>query len=400
MRKKSRFLGMASLCIMLVLATASLTAFASDLHVIGDRNGDHAVSDDELAREYQDHKNGTINSDEILQIELMHDRYPIEVTDSAGNIVTIHKPLKRIVVLNGLVTEIMQILNATDVIIGMTMDLEKEPLISPALKSLPTTGKVVEPDLEAILRLNPDAVIHYASTMWHTDEIQRKLQKVDPGLIVIRLDMFHPESHLVEVENLAKILDKEAEARDYIDFYKEVMGEIQRATGDLSEEDKPRVYFEERSDFQTGSSESYFSQDTAIAGGRNVFAESATLYPVVDQESVMMENPDVIIRTYSNSSSGGYANDDTSMMEELRESIINRHGSKNITAVKNNRVYILNANLIGGARHIIGISYLAKILHPDLLADFDPEEVHQRYLDFVGFDYDLKEHRAFVVPKI
>jgi len=388
-----------SICIAIIMM-ASLTSLASDLSLPGDRDGNRLVSDDELARAYQDHKNGTISSDEILQIELIHDKYPIEVTDSVGNIITIYKPLKRVVVLNGLVTEMMQILNTTDVIVGVTVDLEKEPLISPALKSLPTAGKVVEPDLEAILRLNPDAVIHYASTMWRTDEIQKKLQKADPGLIVIRLDMFHPETHLDEVEKLAKILDKEAEARDYVDFYNEVMREIQRATGDLFEEDKPRVYFEERSDFQTGSNESYFSQDTAIAGGRNVFADSAALYPVVDQESIMMENPDVIIRTYSNSSSGGYANDDTSMMEELRESIVNRPGSETIDAVKNDRVYVLYANLIGGARHIIGISYLAKILHPDLLADFDPEEVHQRYLDFVGFDYDLKEHRAFVVPKI
>lgn len=387
------------ICIAIIMM-ASLTSLASDQSIQGDRDGDRLVSDDELARAYQDQKNGTVSSDEILQIELIHDKYPIEIVDSAGNTVMIYKPLKRVVVLNGLATEVMQILNATDVIIGVTVDLENEPLISPELKSLPSVGRVVEPDLEAILHLNPDAVIHYASTMWRTDEIQKKLQKADPALIVIRLDMFHPETHLDEVENLAKILDKEAEARDYIDFYNEVMGEIQRATGDLSDEDKPRVYFEERKDFQTGSNESYFSEDTAIAGGRNVFADLTTLYPVVDQESIMMENPDVIIRTYSNSSSGGYANDDTSLMEELRESIVNRPGSETIDAVKNDRVCILYANLIGGARHIIGISYLAKILHPDLLADFDPEEVHQRYLDFVGFDYDLKEHRAFVVPEI
>jgi iron complex transport system substrate-binding protein len=103
---------------------------------------------------------------------------------------------------------------------------------------------------------------------------------------------------------------------------------------------------------------------------------------------------------YSNSSSGGYANDDTSMMEALRDSVANRPGSENIAAVKNDRVYVLYGSPIGGTRHIIAISYLAKILHSDLLADFDPEEVHQRYLDLVGFDFNLKEHRAFIVPEI
>lgn len=44
---------------------------------------------------------------------------------------------------------------------------------------------------------------------------------------------------------------RETEARDYVDFYNDVMSEIQQATGSLSEEEKPRVYFEERKDFNS-----------------------------------------------------------------------------------------------------------------------------------------------------
>lgn len=132
-----RLLKLSSICIAVVIM-ALLTCLASDMSIPGDCDGDRLLSDDELAIAKVDHKNGTISSDEILQIKLIHDKYPIEVTDSAGNIITVYKPLKRVVVLNGLVTEMMQILNATDVFIGVTVDLEKEPLISPALKSLPT----------------------------------------------------------------------------------------------------------------------------------------------------------------------------------------------------------------------------------------------------------------------
>lgn len=387
------------ICII-VITISSLTSLASDQLVPGDLDGDQLVSDDELAKAYQDHENGNISSDEVQQIQIIHDRYPIEVTDSAGNIIKIYKPLNRVVVINGQVTEMMQILNATDVIIGVTTDLQTEPLIKSRLKSLPTVGKVVEPDMEAILRLDPDAVIHYASTMWKTDEIQANLQKADPDLIVIRLDIFDPKTHLDEVEKLGKIFDREDEANEYIDFYKGVLNEIQGATSGLSDEEKPWVYFEERIDFQTGSSETYISENTEIAGGRNVFADLKTRYPVVDQESIMLENPDIIVRVYSNKSYGGYINDDTSVMEDLRESIINRPGSEYIDAVKEGRVYVIYASLIGGARHIVGISYLAKIFHPDLLTKLDPVDVHQKYLDFMGYDFDLNVHRAFVVPDI
>jgi iron complex transport system substrate-binding protein len=87
-------------------------------------------------------------------------------------------------------------------------------------------------------------------------------------------------------------------------------------------------------------------------------------------------------------------------MEKSRKTVIDRPGGKDIDAVKNGRVYVLYGPLIDGARHIIGVSYLAKIFYPDLLADFDPEEIHQKYLDFVGFEYDLTEHKAFVIPEL
>jgi len=399
MSKIFRLPRLTSIFLVLVL-TACMVSLASGLSIPGDRDGDRTVSDNGLARAYQDQKNGKISAADLKQIELIHEKYPLSVTDSVGNTIMIYKPLTRVVVLNGLVIEMMQTLNATDVIVGVTVDLENEPLISPALKSLPTVGKVVMPDLEAILQLNPDAVINYASTSWGADEIQKKLQNAEPDLIVIRLDMHHPETHINEVEILAKIFDKEAEAKEYIDFYNGVLIKIQKATGNLSEEDLPRVYFEEMKDFQTGSNESYFSEDLGAAGARNVFAGLLTPYPTVDQESIIAANPDIVIRTFYNRSSGGYTNDDTSMMEALRESIVQRPGSENITAVQNNKVYVLCGYLIGGARHIVGISYLAKMIHPDLLADLDPVEVHQRYLDFAGFKYDSDKHRAFVVPEL
>ena len=390
---------LAGICAIL-LTMASIASLASDTTIPGDRDADSVISDVEMALANQDYKNGNISSGDLGQIKLIHDRFPVEVTDSAGNAIKIYRPLKRVVVLNGLVAEMMQTLNATDAIIGVTSDLKNEPLISSSLKNLPAVGKVTEPDLEAILQLDPDAVINYASTSWKSDEVQKRLQKANPNLIVVRLDMHHPETHVKEVETLAAILGRESEAKEYIDFYDGVMDTIKKAVESLPDEKRPRVYFEERKDYQTGSNESYFSEDTVLAGGRNVFADMPTVYPVVDQESIMTENPDIIIRTSYNRSIGGYTNDDVSDLQELQKSIIERPGSEDIAAVKAGRVYVLNGYLIGGARHIIGLSYLARIIHPDLLSDLDPVQVHQKYLDLLGFEFDLNKHNAFVFPEL
>ena len=403
MKKKVRLLRIASMCIILVLVTASLSAIASELRVPGDRNGDHIVSDDELVIAKDEQKNGTISSDEIMQIELIHDRYPIEVTDSTGSKIIVYKPLERIVVFNNQITEVMQILNVTDRIIGIAVSLKEDPLISEEVKKLPDVGEVTEPDLEIVVKLDPDAVFDYSNSVFTKDEIFKKLKASNPNLTIFQVDLFRPESYVDEVEKLATILDKEKEARDYIDFYQGVLNQIQEKTDSIPEEKRPRVYFEHSGEFGTAANGSSYNSDMAMAGGNNVFANLTTEYPTIDQETILQANPDIIIKLFghgSSASSGGYVNDDTSEMENVRETVINRPGGEDINAVKDGRVYVLYGPLVDGTRHIIGVSYMAKIFYPDILADFDPVEVHQTYLDFVGKEYNLNEHKAFVVPEI
>jgi len=394
---------MAIMCIILVLAAASSSAIASELQVPGDRNGDHIVSEDELAAAKEDRKSGKISSDEFMQIELIHDKYPIEVTDSTGSEITVYKPLERIVVFNNQVSEVMQILNATDRIIGIAVSLKKDPLIAQEVKSLPDVGEVTEPDLEEVIKLDPDAVFDYSNTIFTKDETFKKLKASNPDLVIFRADLFRPESYVEEVEKLARILDKEEEAGDYIEFYQGVLSQIQEKTGSVPKEKRPRVYFEHSGEFGTAANGSGYHSDVVMAGGNNVFANLSAEYPTIDQETILQANPEVIIKLFghgSSTSSGGYISDDTSEMEKSRKTIIDRPGGEDIDAVRNGRVYVLYSPLIDGARHIIGVSYLAKIFYPDLLADIGPEEIHQKYLDFVGFEYDLSEHKAFVIPEL
>jgi iron complex transport system substrate-binding protein len=43
---------------------------------------------------------------------------------------------------------------------------------------------------------------------------------------------------------------------------------------------------------------------------------------------------------------------------------------------------------------------LAKILHPELFSDLDPETIQEEYITrFQGLDYDLSKHGVFVCPE-
>lgn len=71
----------------------------------------------------------------------------------------------------------------------------------------------------------------------------------------------------------------------------------------------------------------------------------------------------------------------------LRDEVAGRPGWDEIDAVKNDQVYVLSNDILGGAQHFIGVSYLAKLFHPDRFPDLDPVALHQEYLTrFQGLD--------------
>ena len=81
----------------------------------------------------------------------------------------------------------------------------------------------------------------------------------------------------------------------------------------------------------------------------------------------------------------------------------NRSELKDVNAVRDGRVYIITWDVtVGGAKHLVGISYMAKWFYPELFSDIsveDIESVHQEYLTrFMGLDYDLSELGTFVYP--
>jgi iron complex transport system substrate-binding protein len=67
-------------------------------------------------------------------------------------------------------------------------------------------------------------------------------------------------------------------------------------------------------------------------------------------------------------------------MATLKGEVAGRPGWDAIDAVKNDRVYVLSNDILGGAQHFIGVAYLGKLFHPDLFADLDPVALHHEYL--------------------
>jgi iron complex transport system substrate-binding protein len=257
------------------------------------------------------------------------------------------------------------------------------------------------PDFEKILKQNPDLVVYYG-TQWTTDyeTINETLKKANPDISVIGLDCFKPETYVEDMMKLGYIVGRVKEAEEFTDWYTDKMDEIKNVLKDVPEEAKPRVYEGGRSDFyQTGGYGSSSHNVIVMAGGKNIFADTAGDV-TVDPEALVERDPQFIIWKISNI--GGYSlgKDNTTKFKEKQKEILDRSELANVSAIKSGNVYIQSADIFFGGRYFLSIIYMAKWFHPDLFKDLGPQAIHQEYLTrFQGLDYDLSKQGVFVYPE-
>jgi len=130
----------------------------------------------------------------------------------------------------------------------------------------------------------------------------------------------------------------------------------------------------------------------------------------VDAEWLIAQNPDIIIlhavrHTYDGKTlepPHGYDADNFAGLREGLEKFMKRPDLANVNAVKNKKVYVFTGTFRNDASGgIIGAAYMAKIFHPELFKDMNPEAIHQEYLTrFQKLNYDLNKHGIFVYPPI
>ena len=336
---------------------------------------------------------GKINPLDFIQIKLIIVGKEKELTlgtftiHEKAKVVTVHKPVKRIVILPVSSGEAIRCVKAKDKVVGIGTGLTKEAskVFFPELSKLPTVGSWFNPDCEAILSLNPDIVI--ADVRWPSpDKLEDKLE--GSGIAVVRMGFTYPDFAIEEMEMLGYILDKRSEAGEFIEFEKECLDVIKDRTEGLSEDEKPRVY-PMYSIWKTGSEGSIVHMLCVKAGGINIAEDlrggTGGMYPTVDPEWVIEQNPEIMFRW---SSPGGYNIDDTSKMKEMWEGIVNRPELANVAAIKEGKVYLLTTDITSRPKYFVSLAYMAKRFQPELFEDLDPEAIHREYLErFQGMPY-------------
>ena len=390
----------------------ALMGFASAYQAVsvpGDTNGDKVISEDELKIAESNFNDGRIRSQELEMIRLIHESYPRNINDSAGNEITIHKPIERIAVLTTEDYEILRILNCKDKIVaaGKYVVQSKEQgcgdLYADGAGFVNIGSPTSSIDWEALIKSSPDLIITYMSSPKQED-LNQNLK--DTNITVIRWDSGNISQYIDIIDKMGYLLDRNDEAKKYDRFFEEKLGKYLDAVSDPSLGDRPEVYLE--ADF--GGGQTYYTCGSGhahnallmAAGGNNIFSELQG-FKQVDPESVALKNPEIILRYNYLKDSPGIDKDlsDTFALEALRDELLMRTELNQTPAVKNKNVYVFTWDCTkGGGRFYLGMGYLGKWLQPKIFQDYSPREAYQEYLkEFQGRDVDVVNKGVFVYPE-
>lgn len=286
-------------------------------------------------------------SQKAVEEKANNDGYPLIITDDAKREVILLKEPKRIVSLSPSNTEIVFAIGKGDDLVGVT-DYCDYPEDANKIEKI---GGFSQPNIEKIIALKPDVVL--ASGI-HADYI-KTLDRLNVPVII--LDPKSIRDVPGNIELLGMALNEEVNAHKTADDMRKTINVITSKTQSLSEEKKPRVYYELWHEPYTTAGPGTFVNDIIeLAGGRNIAADASTEYPQYSLESIIEKDPEIII--FSHHYSSHYRASDFMI----------RVNWQAISAVAHGKIYEVDPNHVQRAtpRLILGLKKFAEIIHPEI----------------------------------
>lgn len=278
---------------------------------------------------------------------------PITIEDGLGREVTLLEPAQHIVSLAPSNTEILFAVGAGGKVVGRD-EFSDYPDLALELPSV--GGGFGDYNLEAIVDLQPDLII---AAEINTPEQVKSLE--DLGLNVFFLS--NPTTLEEMYENLltvATLTGNVDGANELVDSLRQRVTDIEQIIASV--DDHPTVFYEldatDPSAPYTAGLGSFIDTLITMAGGANIASDMEGQYLKISVEELLVRDPEVILL-------GDAAYGVTI------ESIMERPGWSNISAMMNERIYTIDDNLVSrpGPRLVDGLEELARLLHPELVIE-------------------------------
>ncbi len=266
--------------------------------------------------------------------------------DALGRKVVIAKSPNRIVSLAPNITEVLYALDLSHRIVGVTTysDYPEEA------KQKHQVGSYVNPNIEKMISLKPHLVIGTYGGNPKTTIL--RLEALGFPVYVTRTETV--AEMLGMIEDVGMITDTTKKAGVLVSMLKR---RIKLVTDSVENAPRPLVFLEiNAKPLITVGARSFQNEVIALAGGRNLGADSHARYPQYSLEDVVRREPDIILISTM---------DRTGLFEQQKAQWMRWD---NIPAVKNNRIYFIDSDLVDRAspRIVDGLEGMARLIHPEL----------------------------------
>jgi iron complex transport system substrate-binding protein len=311
------------------------------------------------------------------------------ITDMGDIRVTVPYEINRIVVtcMGGATHEIAAIGGASKIVAQPSM--QKFPVllkIYPDFINLPTVGTFNNINIEEILTLEPDVVINSKTSTEGNQDI------TNVGVPVIRVNTGRSDitGILDEFAMTGELLNNTQRSDALIAFWSEQLDIIEERLQNIPVENRKKVYYVLGAITHTNGSEAWGQTLITTAGGINVAEEIGAESDIV-LEQLLAWNPDVMILS---SNEGTFVSvEDVTGNAQLR----------NIKAVEDRELYLCPLGTFWWDRPapeaILGITWLAKTLYPEQLADVDLESLSKDFYNrFYDYKLSTEEFNEFLNP--
>lgn len=265
--------------------------------------------------------------------------------DDTGRKLYMAKPPARIVSLAPSITEILFAIGAGGQVAGVTQFCD----FPPDALDKPKVG-YAQPSLEALVALQPDLIL--APREFLKPDLIATLDNLKIPIFILGGQTV--EDIVSHIQTVGRMVDHQAEAAALgMDLRKQIAEIKQRVQG------QPPVrvlYVLNSQPLITVGPGSFIDQLIGLAGGINVAAKSSTSYPRLSMETVLLEDPEVLI--FPVGQAEGISESEQQAWQQW----------SGLSAVKQGRVHQIPADLLNrpGPRIGQGLERLAAMLHPSL----------------------------------
>ena len=265
--------------------------------------------------------------------------------DETGRRINVPAHPRRIVSLAPDITEILFALGLEKEIVGVTQ-FSNYP---EAARSKPKVGSYINLSLERILGLHPDLVI--GTTSGNRKEAVNKLEKAGIPVFVTNPQRVSDIPRMIL--NVGRITGRETAARQLAG---EMKAKTERIVSLTAHRPKPKVFVQiDSNPIVSVGRDTIYNELIEMAGGQNIAARIPGKYPRCNMESVIKDQPEVILLS-------------TMSGQTSRKAILASWSQwKDIPAVRNSQIYFVDSDLTDrfSPRIVQGLEVIAEIIHPE-----------------------------------